>query len=231
LKYSESLSKEVLTISKFFDRYQASPNDLILSGIIFNKEIQDKQKAIYIVLKNENLWESFCFPMFTTINLSHKYKNFLLKHLNKKLVRISFSDCENEILKFKLFHFFAKKLKDIWNDSQYKNQDKSITKATFSSQYIIHLVEFLKEYTKYTFQTACIESVATKCRNNQDGPRQCPDNFWFLTSQKPVHKSNENEFITFIEKLITISDLLKQSLDDLLIIEDLLCDKDEYDSS
>ncbi|CAG8805579.1 16791_t:CDS:1, partial [Racocetra fulgida] len=47
----------------------------------------------------------------------------------------------------------------------------------------------------------------------------------------PVHKPNENEFITFIEKLITVSELLKQSLDDLSIIEDLLCDKDEYNSS
>ncbi|KAF0519681.1 hypothetical protein F8M41_016487 [Gigaspora margarita] len=213
--------------------------------------------------------------------------------------------------------------------SQYKNQDKPVTEATFSCQYIVHLIEFLKGYTEHTFQTTwnSAESVTTKCRNNQDDPRRCPDNFWFLTSQKvknfqyeffyleisggpfanleninvknhifedrrrigkfckdswdyiyhncknqseltsilsvlkklqlfalhiygttlvvyiierkfdplfhmkelvkidlPVHKPNENEFITFIETLITISGLLKQSLDDLLIIENLLCD-------
>ncbi|CAG8609198.1 6800_t:CDS:2, partial [Dentiscutata erythropus] len=290
LKYSENLSKEALTISKFFDRDKTSPNDLILSGIIFNDEIQDKQEAIYKALKDENLWDSFCLPK-----------------------------------------------KDIWNDSQYEKQDRSITESTFSCHYIIHLVEFLQGYTEHTFQTAwnSAESVATKCRNNQDGPRRCPDNFWFLTSQKiknlryeffylevsggpfvnlgninvknhilenrrrigkfckdswdyiynncknqtksnlilsilkrlklfalhiygttlvvyiierkfdplfhmkelvkialPVHKPNENEFVTFMEKLITVSDLFKQSLNDILIIEDLLCkDEDkEYDS-
>ncbi|CAG8535606.1 26548_t:CDS:2, partial [Gigaspora margarita] len=301
------LKREASIIGEFFDKFKASPNDLILSGIILNEEIQNKQKSIYIALKNENLWDSFCSPMFTTINLSDKYKKFLLEHLNKKLVRIPFSDCENETVKFELFHFLAIKLKDIWNNSQYKNQDKSVTEATFSCQYIVHLIEFLKGYTEHTFQTAwnSAESVATKCRNNQDGPRRCPDNFWFLTSQKlknfqyeffyleisggpfanlehinnqseltsilsvlkklqlfalhiygttlvvyiierkfgplfhmkelvkidlPVHKPNENEFITFIETLITISGLLKQSLDDLLIIENLLCDDEYYNS-
>ncbi|CAG8502217.1 10383_t:CDS:2, partial [Dentiscutata heterogama] len=297
LKYTQNHSKEALTISKFFDRDKASPNDLILSGIIFNEEIQDKQKAIYEALKNESLWDSFCLPKLTMIGLSLKYQDFLLEHLNNKIVRIPFSNCEHETIKFELFHIFAKKLKDIWNDSQYKSQDSTITESTFCCQFVIHLVEFLQGYTGYTFQTAwnSVESVATKYRNNQDGPRRCPDNFWFFTSQKiknlryeffyleisggpfanlenvnvkshilenrkrigkfcttlmvyeierkfdplfhmkelvninlPVHKPSENEFITFLEKLITVSDLFKQSLDNILIIESLLCE-DEYD--
>jgi len=28
-----------------------------------------------------------------------------------------------------------------------------------------------------------VESVATKHRNNSDGPRKCPDNFWFMKSK------------------------------------------------
>ncbi|CAG8844208.1 21619_t:CDS:1, partial [Racocetra persica] len=43
---------------------------------------------------------------------------------------------------------------NVWNDCLYKNFDSLITESTFSCQFIIHLVDFLRDNTTHIFQTA-----------------------------------------------------------------------------
>ncbi|CAG8835924.1 23103_t:CDS:2, partial [Gigaspora margarita] len=179
--YAE-LVKEYSKQENLFEVYQDIINNE-LEAILYNEEIEKKQELIYNELKKANLWElNFSLSSFKKIDLSPEYKDFILNHLKQEFVRIPLYD-NNETRKFDLIHIFINKLKNVWNDCQYKNLDSSITESTFSCQFIIHLVDFLRDNTTHIFQTAwnSVESVATKHRNNQDvGPRRCPDNFWFL---------------------------------------------------